>query len=723
MTLLEKVESLTEKTPPERQKKAVLHWLLEDAEAARAVGLDADCQATLQTVEEGLDAAPSYRIDPPERILPPVRDPASNPYPGWVYAKAERLAGSEETFKKGDEGYRQIENAWRFRTLGDEAYGMAWAFCYPHSPLAGSPDLLMRILRWLQAIFQNHREGDFNPDRQGIYGRDENINRFCFVPTLEAYLLMRSAYPDVIPEVKRAAWEASARVAADYQVETYGSRISPHGAGRYPNMDVHYMLMMELASQVLGEARYHEEAEKFLGFTGDCLYPDGGFTYHGHQNECYVYHQINVAHLWRYWQLAGNSTARELIERSVAYYPYAVEPGGVPEYHTDSFWKHTWSPVSAIGPEIVAGVTGDGQNKQVANVTLRHTQPDTYYAIYAASAFRDIPARPQPDAFIRYDRNIEGPRGRFGRFSWAGTTRDYGDGCQGKDTFVGCTLTSEEDVHYPLDAALQVATNQYRLHLDGQRWRACRYLSQAEQNAVTIGADFSALTTRYRIQNVAWGGKSTLTAWAGQQEWLLTPGRLVGLLAIETLSEQQAYSIHGRLRLGMHKAFEQVNDAEFQYGGLRVRLHEHTYADVVTERSETFYRDEPDRFRSNEIVLRDAEGLKTGGKTLVTYPKGTRMFFIAEVFPNRADPARSVKRISTADGLAGVEVEADGFWRQVVHNPTEDELTYPVCAPAGAASSLQMHRSGAHTPAPEAVGDAPVSIPPHGHVVIEGGMA
>ena len=172
----------------------------------------------------------------------------------------------------------------------------------------------------------------------------------------------------------------------------------------------------------------------------------------------------------------------------MAYYPYAVEPGGVPEYYTDSFWKHTWSSVSAIGPEIVAGVTGDGQNKQVANVALQHKQPDTYYAIYAGSAFRDLPARLQPGPFIRYDRNIEGPRGRFGRFSWAGTTRDYGEGCQGKDTFAGCTLTSEEDVHYPLDAALQVATNQYRLQLDGQRWRSCRFLSQAEQNAVTIGA-------------------------------------------------------------------------------------------------------------------------------------------------------------------------------------------------------------------------------------------
>ena len=410
------------------------------------------------------------------------------------------------------------------------------------------------------------------------------------------------------------------------------------------------------------------------------------------------------------------------------YYPYAVEPGGVPEHYTDPFWKHYWCTASPLGPEIVAGVTGDGRNKQMANAALRHTKPNDYYAIYTASLFRNIAARPQPDNFIVYDRNIEGPRGRFGHFSWAGTTRNYGEGCQGKDTFVGCTLTSAEDVAYPLDAALQVATNQYRLQPDGQRWRTCRFLSQAEQNAVTIGADFAALTTRYRIQNVAWGGKSSLTEWAGQQEWLLTPNRIVGLLAIETLTEQKAYSIHGRLRLGMKKEFEKKSDSLLKYGGLMIRLHEHNYSDVITERSETFYIDKPEQFRSSEIVLRDAASVKANEKELLTYPKGTRQFFIAEVFPSTAEPARAVRRIATdgAQRATGIEVEADGWWRQLVHNPTDKPITYRFMAAPTAAGSVQMHRSGSRKPEPVPVdmrdGTALVSIPARGHVVFEAGL-
>ena len=53
---------------------------------------------------------------------------------------------------------------------------------------------------------------------------------------------------------------------------------------------------------------------------------------------------------------------------------------------------------------------------------------------------------------------------------------------------------------------------------------------------------------------MAWGGKSTLTDWAGNQQWILTPQRLVGVLEIEPLSDQEAYSIHGRIRFGLEEA-------------------------------------------------------------------------------------------------------------------------------------------------------------------------
>ena len=79
-------------------------------------------------------------------------------------------------------------------------------------------------------------------------------------------------------------------------------------------------------------------------------------------------------------------------------------------------------------------------------------------------------------------------------------------------------------------------------------------------------------------------------------------------------------------------------------------------------------------------MLRDAASVKANEKELLTYPKGARQFFIAELFPGTMEPARSVKRIATDEGLAGIEVEADGCWR---HSVAPKRLPRPlICAMA-----------------------------------------
>lgn len=715
--IAEKVGALPGNTAEQKLKKAVLAWAIEDARTAVDAGLGTSAKRVLDDLQGALGKDIGQRHVPPKHLLLPVLAFDSNPYVQGLLGKVRVLVRRQERFKKGDEGYRQISNAWHFRRMGDEAYVSAWAVCHPKSPFAGDPELLAQALRTMQAIFQNHQKGDFNPGREAVHGYDPNINRFTFVPTFEAYLLLSATYPELVLPSKRGEWLESARVGTEYQIETYGGTDI-----RHPNMDVHYLLMMELAARMLGEDRYHQEAERFLRGTAECIYPGGAFTYHGHQNECYVYHQINVAHLARYWQLTGSKLAHELVVKSRPYYPYNVEPGGVPEYYTDCFWKHYWGGCSPIGPEIVAGVTGCPHNKRIANHELTFAKPNHYYAIYAATLYREIQDEPLPDGYIRYDRDVEGPRGRFGRFSFAGTARTFPSGHQGKDTFVGGMVADEPTRRFPLNAALQVVTNQYRLSPGGQRWRTCRYLSQDEQNAVTIGEDFATLTTHYRIQNVAWGGRSTLTDWAGNQQWILTPHRLVGVLEIETLADQQAYSIHGRVRFGMRKEIERKDETFFKYGALLCRLHEHSYADVITEKSETFYIDPPEKFRSTEIVLRDARSIESGEKEPLTYAKGTRHFFTVEVLPYWSTVAESVTRMSSESGLRGLEICADGRRVLLVHNPTDSALAYEA-SPAWATGQLSLHRSGARSPAPQPLaaedGRIRIEIPAHSHVVVE----
>ncbi|NUQ65713.1 MAG: hypothetical protein HUU20_24855 [Pirellulales bacterium] len=728
--LAEAVEKLPETTAEEKLKKAVLQWGIEDATASIEAGLGTSAKDVLTDVQDHLAKTIGRRVAPPKELLAPVHDFGNNPYAQGLLGRVRSLLNSKTLYKKGDEGYRQIGNAWTFSSMGNSLYVGAWGLCCPDSPHAADPGLLVGVLRLMQAVFQNHRDGDFNPGREAVYGSDANINRFTFVPTFEAYLLLSAAYPDLVLPSKRAEWLASAKAAAEFQIESYGVRAGNEPPEcYYANMDVHYMLMLELASRMLDSPRYHEEAERFCKLAADVLYSDGAFSYIGFQNECFVYHEINVALLARYWQLTGSQLAKDTVVKSRPYYPYNVEPGGVPEYYTDCFWKHYWSDASPIGPEIVAGLTGCAQNRRVAKDELRWEKPDSYYAVYAAALYRpDIQDEPLPDQFLIYDRNIEGPRGRFGRWSFAGTTRRFGEGQQGKDTFVGGMVVDEPARRYPLNAALQVVTSQYRLEprkaSEGNcsRWRECRYLSQDERNTATIGGDFAALTTRYRIQNVAWGGKSTLTDWAGNQQWILTPQRLVGVLEIEPLSDQEAYSIHGRIRFGIRKEIDRKDASCFQYGALVCRLHEHNYADVITEKSETFYIDKPEKYRSTEIVLRDKAGIATDEQKPTTYAKGTRQFFTLEVRPDWCAAAEHVRRIATPEGLRGLEVRADGGWMLLVHNPTEAALAFEAELP-WAAGPLLLHTGGSHAPAPKpyeaAGGKVKLDVPAHSHLVLE----
>ncbi|MFO7901248.1 MAG: hypothetical protein R6U98_01185, partial [Pirellulaceae bacterium] len=728
--VVEAVERLPANTTQQKLKKAALEWATEDARASLDAGLGTSAKDLLIDVRNHLDKDVGRRTKPPAELLPPIRAFDTNPYVQGLVNRTRSIVRSLSRYQKGDAGYDQIKDPWEFRRMGSDCYVATWALCHPDSSHAASPALVKRVLRLMQAIFQNHRDGDFNPGREANRGRDPNINRFCFVPTFEAYLLLTTTYPALVLPSKEAEWLDSARVATEFQVETYGARAEKEPPDcYYANMDVHYMLMLELAARMFDSDRYHQEAKRFCQLTADALYPDGAFSYHGSQNECFTYHKINVAHLARYWQLSGSELARDTVVESRPYYPYNVEPGGVPEYYTDCFWKHYWSGMSPIGPEIVAGMTGCPRNRRLAKQELRWEKPGHYYAIYAATFYRpDIEDKPLPDQFLIYDENIQGPRGRFGRWSFAGTTRRSGNGYQGRDTFVGGMVVDEPTRQYPLNAALQVVTNQYRVkprqtnRETANRWRECRYLSQDERSAVAMGEDFATLTTRYRIQNVAWGGRSTLTQWAGTQQWILTPHRLVGMLDIEPLSEQQAYSIHGRIRFGLDKQIRRESDALFQYGDLRCRLHEHNYADVTTEKSETFYLDAPDRRRSEEIVLRDKKSIKTGEQELLTYAPGTRQFFTVEVFPKWSKAARGVRSITTPEGLRGVELRTAEQSLLLVHNTTDTALTFEAPPAWASEGKLSLHASGNHVPKPKTHDleeeKAQFSIPAHSHIVL-----
>lgn len=670
---------------------AMLQWALDDARLAQEAAIGTSLRDTCRDV---LDYC--RRVDEIIATAAAVRHPAKqapaldgNPYVVRLNAEADSLAKSCPVYKKGEEGYKQINNAWTFRTLGAESSIMAWGLLHPRSGQYGNPALLKRLLVHLQAITQNHLNGDFNPGREAIYGSDPNINRFCLAPAMDALAMLEERYPWLILPSKREEWRRELRTLVEHQYDTYGARepLDPKRPRYYPNMDVHHLLIMELAHRMFGDDRYAKDRDVMLQWLKDALYPNGAWTYHYPQNECYGYHQLNVTFIARYYELTRDARAREILRLSSGYYPMVHDAEGMTEHYTDCAWKHMWGAASPAGADVIAGMFDDGENKRAALDAARRGYPGSTTAFYAAPWWKELePAAPR-DNWLLFDKDIVGPRGRYGTFSFAGTARHIDRGSIGKDTFVGCMIGDREARPLPLDSALQIATIESRLKPEGNHWYSARYVSGDEKSTTIMAPDLATLAVRYRITTPRWGFGSTDEPWEGVQQWLLCGERLVGMVTIRAVENTESAGVWGRLRFGVHKEFEVGEQGMFKYGSLIAKIHDHNFAKIETAPSESFYLDKPEQFRSRQILLKDSAAV-SGKEPPYQYRKGQEFHYLVEVLPYWSDLASDVKRIHSK-AIMGFELQQGGRRIIILHNETDEAATHTLPA---AGEKVQVHR-------------------------------
>ena len=629
------------------------------------------------------------RLEEPQRVLGKVLakapddddpfDSTRNPHFKSTIEAIRPQSRKERWWPKGQEGYRSISDAWTFRRLGDDGFAEVWAMTRPKSPLRHHPMLLRNALNIFDVVAHQHADGDFNINRTAVHGRDMNINRFCLAPALDAWCELQRAYPELLPPARRAEVEAGLKRLVDFQVKEYGlARLARRPDLRfqaYPNMDVHYILIMERAHELWKDPQYAKERDAFVKLLESAVYPMGAFTYVNTQNECFVYHALDVLYAARYWKLSGDAKVLELLKKTAPYYPYNVEPAGMPEYYTDACWKHYWGGGDACGPSVIAALCNDPLNQRVAETCgaiwgygRGHT------GAIAAEFWKPIASKPLPDNYTIYDGNVQGPRGRYGNWSFAGNGRNYGVGFQGKDTFVGCMLTDPERRPLPLDAALQVVTAEVRLSHTGNHWEGGRCYSAEEKLTTTLGEDFGSLAVRYKVSRPQWHYKyDELLPWEGTQVWYLSRNRLIGLVALEATADETRAAVHGRIRLGLKRELEpapELGDNSWRYGRLVVRLHGHNYAKVVAKPSETTFQDIPSRYRSTEITLLDPLSVAAGEQGNVVFRRGTRYWFLVEVFPSENRPVEVVHLIDR-EPLVGFRFLDSDREVAVLHNPTD----------------------------------------------------
>lgn len=720
---LDAEEKRGEFTAVARVYLAALEWCADDVArtlAAEEFEIVARAPGLLESLER--------RIGQPQGILDRVAakapeeadtlDSARNPYFAKLVQEATGLSRRERTWAKGRAGYASIPDAWTFASLGTSVYRAAWTMTRPRSPLRHNPMLLRSALSLVDTIAHQHAEGDFNIDRTAVHGRDPNINRFCLAPTLNGWWELGQAYPELLPAPWREELENGLRRLADYQVEDYGTprleRAAHEKHPAYPNMDVHYILIMELAQRIWLDPRYAAERDRFVKILDGATYPGGAWAYINTQNECFVYHQLNVVLSARHWQLSGNPTTLAMLRRTIPFYPYNVEPAGMPEYYTDACWKHYWGGGTSAGPDVIAGLFDDALNKQVADTAIAiWGAVGGYSGAIAAEFWKPIAPRPLPTGYTMFDANIQGPRGRYGPWSFGANGRDYGVGYQGKDTFVGAMLTDAARRPMPLDSALQIVTAEVRLSREGNHWAQGRCCSARERLTTAMGPDFGSLAVRYTVSKPNWKHvEDDLLPWDGMQQWYLSRERLVGLVALEATADETRAGVWGRIRLGLAREIAAAGANTWNYGRMRVTVHEHDYARIETRPSETFYLDKPESYRSTEITLLDPRSAAAGAASSVRYPKGTRYGFLVEIRPESSAPAGQVRRIDQS-GIVGFHFQEGSRRVMVVHNTTDRPAAIDL--PAEFASAALYDRA---EPKPRAEAGTRLELKAHAHATL-----
>ncbi len=666
--------------PAVLRNAAVLKWLEEDAQLADQSDLP-DLAAARRADLAALQSQPPAEtpVAPHPDLLPPLAHPEGNPVLAEFVQKLDRaILTPDKRFPKGAEGGRaRTEEGWAYGVRADELLRLAQAFCHPQSPRRDDPALIAPILRRLAFFAEYMAAGG---PVLGDFGPCGNIADAC--------LILTTCRPEIIPPGLRRDIDQAIRNNADAILAKCPAWAAPLPTSEcLVNADVNYVLAVAIANRMFPSPAYAAGVKNGLDYIEPHILPDGATNYVGRQNECPGYHGQAIFSLARTAQITGDPRPLDMVKRLRWYYPLVVSPTGVMEWATATSWHHYWNTDNgARGAAILAELTDCPHNQRVANLGYNGD-------LWAASWWNPerIPA-PCPDTYFTYDRNVQGPRARFGPWSLVGTTRKTEDK-RGKSSYVGCVLETGEPGKWQLDAALQDAGMEIRL--DPSRDDASEHrgrITLAHDEPITtsaVGQHAAALGAVARLGSY---GKPA-TDWITRQAWLFTPERLVGLVTLEAGTEMEAagifgdlFLVSGRANWGQRKELRDLGDGRFAYGALVITFHAHDFLGFTHEYTDVMGGglNQSSSRKSCRLLLVD-EAAKTGAIT--TYPAGTKHFYLVEVRP-ASSPAATVRKVDAGNGLLAFLVGEGKTTYQVAFNPGEKPVRVPFRPPG------TLHRSG-----------------------------
>jgi hypothetical protein len=607
----------------------------------------------------------------PTNLFPPIPSPTTNPFVPHMFDDMQKL-------------FNRLDLVTIPRsTLQADTLAASQALCHPQSPLKDDPRVLTLLLNLLDREFSGWT------DRTISLADIENSN----YPL--AYAMLNAVYPDLIPQTIRTGWEQAILLNAQQIVTDFGDVYNNHHFyATWWNNDIHQAVDLLASSWDVHNDDFEHTAQNAIATLARNAYRDGAFSYRGLENDICAYHGNDVVTLAWYWMLSGDGNAKQMLLSSKHFYPLCYDSRGLAEYYTAPADKHFWNqdkPGEAA--YIIASLTGDSYNATLAGTIQSSEMAAIFYRA-------DLVKKALPDNYLLYDQNIQGPRGHFGLFSFAGSTRDASVTAQdqpdsnfgvGKSSFVGAMLLDPPSSStWPLNAALDSATSEVQTtpgSLPGVDRKNFRSFPQDEHDAVTMTRTFAALSTSYIVSDKTNPrGPFNPRKWQGDQQWLFLPDRLIGLLSITSLEDQQAYGLDGSIKLvsgrqtwGSQKTFQQLDPSTVGYGNLVVRIPDQNYGGKLSTSLEAASASDPNdkTNKGGRILIQDA---RANSPNTIAYRRGESHYYMVEIFPNTS-AADQTTRLQISNGLEGFQAIEKGRVLQIIANPTNVPLNYIATLP------------------------------------------
>ncbi len=636
-----------------------------------------------------------------QNLLPTIPNYNSNPFVSSMYFYV-RLNATDFTGDSIGQG-REIEQT-------------AIGYCHPQSTHRGELAYKTRLLLLLDHVFS--LPADFGFYSQAVY----------------AYAILKKEFPNDISAARKASWEASIKKTVDNYLTDIGGRWKTKDIRPvWYNAEVRWALGIYLSGVVLNNPTYKTEGSAFFDevFQSKMIQADGGINYVGYQNETFTYHGFNIDTLAWYYLITGDSKVKNLIKKTVNYYPLSIAPNGVAEYYTAASWKHYWNQGNGDDSAyVVASITGDSYNYAVGKTGTRNPLPAFFYN----PSLRDPTSN--PDNFMVYDRNILGPRARYGTWNYAGTSRKVDDNGvasnvngMGKNTLVGAMVLDNTGA-WPLNAALDIASVEVRVESGADtevRRNGSDWLTTKEVSTVTKGKQIYGLASEYNTSTKKASNESVFSAsnWDVKQEWVFTPERLVGMVEINPTVDTQAYAVQGILKFvsgrstwGTKKDLVSLGNGVYTYGKLNIKIRENNFGGALKQAYAAVYDDTDTSQKGTILNLKDSKS-SANTDVKVLYKTTDKYHYIVEVYPQGSTVASTVVNNSQTN-LQSFTVNDGKRAIQIIHNHSDQQQVYTASLNFSYSKAIitKSWTTLQNLGAVSGVTQVSVTIPAHEHVLV-----